>query len=62
MKSSTVVILNNVKINMFKGSMELVVDKWCHIEAIDINLSNFVVKEDNTLSLKEYELIRVVEQ
>ncbi|KAB2012350.1 hypothetical protein ES319_D09G083900v1 [Gossypium barbadense] len=57
MKSSAVVILN-----MFKGSMELVADKWCRIEAIDTNLSNFVVKEGNTLSLKEYELIRVVEQ
>ena len=45
---------------MFKGSMRLAVDKWGRIEVTDP--ANFVVKEDNNISLVEYELVNVVEE
>ncbi|XP_039053843.1 uncharacterized protein At4g28440-like [Hibiscus syriacus] len=49
MRPGTTVILRNAKIDMFKGSMRLAVDKWGRIEVTDP--ANFVVKEDNNLSL-----------
>ncbi|GLT69711.1 hypothetical protein SLA2020_418400 [Shorea laevis] len=58
MKPGTTVILRNAKIDMFKGSMRLAVDKWGRVEATDP--ANFIVKEDNNLSLVEYELVNVV--
>ncbi|KAE8689844.1 integrator complex subunit 9-like protein [Hibiscus syriacus] len=60
MKPGSTVILRNAKIDMFKGSMRLAVDKWGRIEVTDP--ANFVVKEDNNLSLIEYELVNVVEE
>ncbi|RZR82985.1 hypothetical protein BHM03_00009527, partial [Ensete ventricosum] len=54
------VILRNAKIDMFKGSMRLAVDKWGRIEVTDP--ADFTVKEDNNLSLIEYELVTVVEE
>ncbi|KAI9121411.1 hypothetical protein K1719_008444 [Acacia pycnantha] len=60
MKPDTTVILRNAKIDMFKGSMRLAVDKWGRIEVTDP--AKFVVKEDNNLSLVEYELVNVVEE
>ncbi|XP_028777478.1 uncharacterized protein At4g28440-like [Neltuma alba] len=60
MKPGTTVILRNAKIDMFKGSMRLAVDKWGRIEVTDP--AKFVVKEDNNLSLVEYELVNVVEE
>lgn len=60
MKPDTTVILRNAKIDMFKGSMRLAVDKWGRIEVTDP--ANFTVKEDNNLSLIEYELVTVVEE
>lgn len=60
MKPDNTVILRNAKIDMFKGSMRLAVDKWGLIEVTDP--ANFVVKEDNNLSLVEYELVNVVEE
>ncbi|KAK6264693.1 hypothetical protein QQP08_020156 [Theobroma cacao] len=60
MKPVATVILRNAKIDMFKGSMRLAVDKWGRIEVTDP--ANFVVKEDNNLSLVEYELVNVVEE
>ncbi|XP_021294909.1 uncharacterized protein At4g28440-like [Herrania umbratica] len=60
MKPGATVILRNAKIDMFKGSMRLAVDKWGRIEVADP--ANFVVKEDNNLSLVEYELVNVVEE
>ncbi|XP_022723631.1 uncharacterized protein At4g28440-like [Durio zibethinus] len=60
MKPGDTVILRNAKIDMFKGSMRLAVDKWGRIEVTDP--SNFVVKEDNNLSLVEYELVNVAEE
>ncbi|GMI72297.1 hypothetical protein like AT2G33845 [Hibiscus trionum] len=60
MKPGTTVILRNAKIDMFKGSMRLAVDKWGRIEVTDP--ANFVVKEDNNLSLVEYELVNIIEE
>ncbi|KAH9289795.1 hypothetical protein KI387_033912, partial [Taxus chinensis] len=54
MKPGTTVILRNAKIDMYKGSMRLAVDKWGRLEATDA--ADFNVKEDNNLSLIEYEL------
>ncbi|XWS52111.1 hypothetical protein CRYUN_Cryun11dG0039000 [Craigia yunnanensis] len=54
------VIIRNAKIEMFKGSMRLAVDKWGRVEVTWP--ANFVVKEDNNLSLVEYELVNVVEE
>ncbi|XAR68311.1 hypothetical protein NMG60_11003394 [Bertholletia excelsa] len=59
MKPGTTVILRNAKIDMFKGSMRLAVDKWGRIEVTEP--ASFVVKEDNNLSLVEYELVNVEE-
>ncbi|KAM7525074.1 hypothetical protein LguiA_014976 [Lonicera macranthoides] len=60
MKPGNTVILRNAKIDMFKGSMRLAVDKWGRIEVTEP--ANFVVKEDINLSLIEYELVNVVEE
>lgn len=57
MKPGNTVILRNAKIDMFKGSMRLAVDKWGLIEVTEP--AKFVVKEDNNLSLVEYELVNV---
>ncbi|KAJ0989089.1 hypothetical protein J5N97_007445 [Dioscorea zingiberensis] len=59
LKPGTTVILRNAKIDMFKGSMRLAVDKWGRVEVAEP--AEFTVKEDNNLSLVEYELVNVVE-
>ncbi|XP_022874078.1 uncharacterized protein At4g28440-like [Olea europaea var. sylvestris] len=59
MKPDNTVILRNAKIDMFKGSMRLAVDKWGRVEVTEP--ATFEVKEDNNLSLIEYELVNVVE-
>ncbi|XP_071706832.1 uncharacterized protein At4g28440-like [Rutidosis leptorrhynchoides] len=59
MKAGNTVIIRNAKIDMFKGSMRLAVDKWGRIEVTDP--ASFTVKEDNNLSLVEYELVNVTE-
>ncbi|CAL1372819.1 unnamed protein product [Linum trigynum] len=56
-KPETTIIIRNSKIDMFKGSMRLAVDKWGRIEVTEP--ANFVVKEDNNMSLVEYELVTV---
>ncbi|KAK7367870.1 hypothetical protein VNO80_09889 [Phaseolus coccineus] len=58
MKEGSTVILRNAKIDMFKGSMRLAVDKWGRVEVTES--ASFTVKEDNNLSLIEYELVNVV--
>ncbi|WOL11022.1 hypothetical protein Cni_G19783 [Canna indica] len=60
MNPGNTVILRNAKIDMFKGSMRLAVDKWGRIEVTEP--ANFTVKEDNNLSLVEYELVNVAEE
>ncbi|CAL0331511.1 unnamed protein product [Lupinus luteus] len=59
LKDGTTVVLRNAKIDMFKGSMRLAVDKWGRVEVTEP--ASFTVKEDNNLSLIEYELVNVVE-
>ncbi|CAN7137579.1 unnamed protein product [Brassica rapa subsp. narinosa] len=59
MKPGATVNLRNAKIDMFKGSMRLAVDKWGRIEVTEP--VEMVVKEDNNLSLVEYELVNVEE-
>ncbi|CAL0334419.1 unnamed protein product [Lupinus luteus] len=61
MKAGNTVIVRNAKIDMFKGSMRMAVDKWGLIE-VAADPADFVVKEDNNLSLVEYELVNVVEE
>lgn len=60
MKEGSTVVLRNAKIDMFKGSMRLAVDKWGRVEVTEP--ASFPVKEDNNLSLVEYELVNVVEE
>lgn len=60
MKPGNTVVLRNAKIDMFKGSMRLAVDKWGRVEVGEP--AKFEVKEDNNLSLVEYELVNVVEE
>lgn len=60
MRPEATIILRNAKIDMFKGSMRLAVDKWGRVEVTEP--AQFVVKEDNNLSLIEYELVNVVEE
>lgn len=52
-------VLRNARIDMFKGSMRLTVDKWGRVEVTEP--ASFAVKEDNNLSLVEYELVNVPE-
>ncbi|XP_073116367.1 uncharacterized protein At4g28440 [Elaeis guineensis] len=60
MKAGMTVILRNAKIDMFKNHMRLAVDKWGRVEVGEP--ATFTVKEDNNLSLVEYELVNVVEE
>ncbi|KAG2693828.1 hypothetical protein I3760_08G113800 [Carya illinoinensis] len=61
MKPGATVVLRNAKIKMFKGFMRIVVDKsWGCVEVVEP--ANFDVKEDNNLSLVEYELVNVIEE
>ncbi|KAJ6377693.1 hypothetical protein OIU78_028008 [Salix suchowensis] len=57
MNPGATIILRNAKIDMFKGSMRLAVDKWGRVEVAEP--ANFAVKENNNLSLVEYELVTV---
>ncbi|KAL3636891.1 hypothetical protein CASFOL_019190 [Castilleja foliolosa] len=57
MKPGNTVIIRNAKIDMFRGTMRLAVDMWGRIEVT--HPAVFVVKEDNNLSLVEYELVTV---
>uniref|UniRef100_A0A0D9WEA7 Single-stranded DNA binding protein Ssb-like OB fold domain-containing protein n=1 Tax=Leersia perrieri TaxID=77586 RepID=A0A0D9WEA7_9ORYZ len=59
LKPGNTAILRNARIDMFKGSMRLAVDKWGRVEVTDP--ASFTVKEDNNLSLVEYELVNVHE-
>ncbi|XP_047332419.1 uncharacterized protein At4g28440-like [Impatiens glandulifera] len=60
MKAGATVNIRNAKIDMFKGSMRLAVDKWGLVEVTEA--ADFAVKEDNNLSLIEYELVNVVQE
>ncbi|KAL0732608.1 hypothetical protein Bca4012_008817 [Brassica carinata] len=58
MKEGKVVTLRNAKIDMYKGSMRLAVDRWGRVEVAE-EPTDITVKEDNNLSLIEYELVSV---
>ncbi|KAI7999909.1 Uncharacterized protein LOK49_LG09G00154 [Camellia lanceoleosa] len=58
--SGDLIIVLSGLIDMFKGSMRLTVDKWGCVEVTEP--ASFIVKEDNNLSLVEYELVNVVEE
>lgn len=60
MKPGNSVILRNAKIDMFKGTMRLAVNKWGRIEVTQP--ATFVVNEDNNLSHIEYELVNVADE
>lgn len=60
MQPGATVIIRNSKIDMFKGSMRLAVDKWGRVEVTES--AKFEVKEDNNLSLIEYELVSVADE
>lgn len=60
MKAGSAVILRNAKVDMFRGSMRLAVDKWGRVEVTED--ADFKVNEENNLSLVEYELVNVVEE
>jgi replication factor A1 len=57
-KPGTTVIFRNARIDMFKDTMRLAVDKWGLIEVIE-NPVWFGVNEDNNVSEVEYELVNV---
>ena len=58
MKEGTTVVLRNAKIDMFKGSMRLAVDRSGRIEVTEP--ADFSVKENSNLSLIEFERVDVV--
>lgn len=49
--------LRNARIDMFKGSMRLAVDQWGKIEEAQDN--KFTPKEENNLSMIEFEMVPV---
>lgn len=57
MTEGATLTLRNAKIDMFKGSMRLAVDRWGRIEVTEP--ASFSVKEDNNLSLIEFEQVNV---
>eukprot|EP00210_Caulerpa_lentillifera_P000685 g662.t1 len=48
--------LRNARIDMFRGSMRLAVDQWGKIEE---TTADFQPKEDNNLSMVEFEMVPV---
>ncbi|XP_056866377.1 uncharacterized protein At4g28440 [Raphanus sativus] len=64
MKEGTTVTLRNAKIDMYKGSMRLAVDKWGRVEVTEpasFKVKEDTTKEDTNMSLVEYELVNAVE-
>ncbi|CAN8291735.1 unnamed protein product [Cochlearia groenlandica] len=59
MKEGSSVTLRNAKIDIYKGSMRLAVEKRGRVEVTEP--VSFKVKEETNMSLIEYELINVLE-
>jgi len=55
MKTGATVILRNAKIDLFKDTMRMAVDRWGRIEIT--GPVSFEVNRANNLSLVEYEVI-----
>jgi hypothetical protein len=62
MKVGATVELKNAKVDMYKGSMRLVVDRRVGgtLKAVESPASELKVKEDNNMSLIEFEQITMV--
>uniref|UniRef100_A0A452XHK7 Single-stranded DNA binding protein Ssb-like OB fold domain-containing protein n=5 Tax=Triticinae TaxID=1648030 RepID=A0A452XHK7_AEGTS len=60
MKPGAVVEARKARVDMYKGSMRLAVDKWGTLKAAE-SPADFKVKEDNNVSLVEFELITVMQ-
>jgi replication factor A1 len=60
MKVGAIVELKNAKVDMYKGSMRLAVDRSGTVKAAESPASELKVKEDNNLSLIEFERITMV--
>lgn len=58
LKPGNTVIFRNARIDMFKDTMRLAVDKWGLIEVVE-EPADFKVNEDNNMSEIEYELVNV---
>ncbi|KAF7092501.1 hypothetical protein CFC21_094977 [Triticum aestivum] len=58
LKPGNTVIFRNARIDMFKDTMRLAVDKWGLIEVVE-EPADFKVNEDNNMSEIEYELVSV---
>ncbi|XP_020157564.1 uncharacterized protein At4g28440 [Aegilops tauschii subsp. strangulata] len=58
LKPGNTVIFRNARIDMFKDTMRLAVDKWGLIEVVE-EPAGFKVNEDNNMSEIEYELVNV---
>ncbi|CAN8272257.1 unnamed protein product [Cochlearia groenlandica] len=46
MKEGKIVTLRNAKIDMYKGSMRLAVDRWGRVEVVEEH-ADITIKEDN---------------
>lgn len=57
-KDGTTLVLSNAKIDMFKGSMKLAVDRFGRVEVSEP--ANFLVKDNVNMSLIEFERVDVV--
>lgn len=57
-KDGSTLVLSNAKIDMFKGSMKLAVDRFGRVEASEP--ASFSVKDDVNMSLIEFERVDVV--
>ena len=55
-----VVEARKARVDMYKGSMRLAGDKWGTLKAAE-SPADFKVKEDNNVSLVEFELITVMQ-
>eukprot|EP00238_Polyblepharides_amylifera_P007494 CAMPEP_0196591528 /NCGR_PEP_ID=MMETSP1081-20130531/69958_1 /TAXON_ID=36882 /ORGANISM="Pyramimonas amylifera, Strain CCMP720" /LENGTH=100 /DNA_ID=CAMNT_0041914915 /DNA_START=207 /DNA_END=509 /DNA_ORIENTATION=+ len=55
-------VLRNAKIDMFKGSMRLAVDKWGLIQETTDEPVDFEPKNDFDMSAVEYELVPALEE
>ena len=63
MAPNKIATLRNAKIDMYKGSMRLAVDKWGVVETRDPTATDDIKpKLDNDLSAVEYELVTVSDE
>ena len=61
MKVGNTLTVRNGKIDMFKGTMRLAVDKWGLLQKCEEEV-DWDVNKDNDLSAVEYELVAVTDK